>query len=114
MIDYLAVRTAFLDHFADKTKSYYQSISRLYPHPDGVYSNGYMWEVLTPKYVIHYAKALDLIASRDRVMVLADRLKPSAAYSLATPQVTVTSGEKISTDLQNGKLPPPAWKSVCV
>ena len=106
-MDFFAVRTAFLDHFADKTKSYYQSISRLYPHPDGVYSNGYMWEVLTPKYVIHYAKALDLIASRDRVMVLTDRLKPSAAYSLATPQVTVTSGEKISTDLQNGKLPPP-------
>lgn len=30
-MDFFAVRTAFLDHFADKTKSYYQSIRRLYP-----------------------------------------------------------------------------------
>lgn len=106
-IDFFAVRTAFLDHFADKTKSYYQSISRLYPHPDGVYSNGYMWEVLTPAYVIHYAKALELLASHERILVLADSLKPSAAYPRRAPVVSVTSGAKLCEALDYGKIPPP-------
>lgn len=104
-MDFFAVRTAFLDHFADKTKSYYQSISRLYPHPDGVYSNGYMWEVLTPAYVIHYAKALELLASHERILVLADSLKPSAAYPRRAPVVSVTSGAKLCEALDYGKIP---------
>jgi hypothetical protein len=105
--DFLAVRAAFLDRFADKTKPYYQSISRLYHHPDGVYSKGYMWEVLTPAYVIHYAKALELLASHERILVLADILKPSAVYPLRVPAVSVTSGAKLCEALDYGKIPPP-------
>jgi hypothetical protein len=106
-MDFLAARSAFLDHFADKTKPYYQSISRLYHHPDGVYSKGYMWEVLTPTYVIHYAKALELLASHERILVLADILKPSAVYPLRVPAVSVTSGAKLCEALDYGKIPPP-------
>lgn len=106
-MDFLAARSAFLDHFADKTKPYYQSISRLYHHPDGVYSKGYMWEVLTPAYVIHYAKALELLASHERILVLADSLKPSAVYPLRVPAVSVTSGAKLCEALDYGKIPPP-------